>query len=133
MAMSNKQVVAIYIVGIVLLLGAFGAGLYVVKQDTSGQGAGQAAQAGQDGQSDPAARHVVHVASFGTAEEANKLTAELGRKYISAFTQSPRPVDQDKLYHVNIGPYDKRDADQVAEELRKEGRKGVMIKKWQNQ
>jgi cell division septation protein DedD len=130
MAMSNKQVVAIYIVGIVLLLGAFGAGLYVVRQDTSAQSTAQPAASGQEAQSDPASRYVVHVASFGTADEANKLTADLGRKYISAFTQSPKPSDQDRLYHVNIGPYDKRDADQVAEELRKEGRKGVMIKKW---
>jgi cell division septation protein DedD len=128
--MSNKQVVAIYIVGIVLLLGAFGAGLYVVRQDTSDQAAGQQNAAAQEAPADPSARFVVHVASFGTVEEANKLTADLGRKYISAFTQSPRPSDQDRLYHVNIGPYDKRDADQVAEELRKEGRKGVMIKKW---
>ena len=33
-AMSNKQVIAIFIIGVGLLLGAFWAGLYVVKQDT---------------------------------------------------------------------------------------------------
>jgi hypothetical protein len=39
------------------------------------------------------------------------------------------PGGQDGLYRVNIGPYDKRDADKVAAELSNE-RKGIMILPW---
>ncbi|HXG92468.1 MAG TPA: SPOR domain-containing protein [Blastocatellia bacterium] len=130
--MSNKQVAAIFIVGIVLLLGAFGAGLYVVKQDSTpatDANKTNAPGAGNNG-NDSAARYIVHVASFGTDEEAKKLMTELRRKYISAFVQSPNANDQSGLYHVNIGPFDKRDADQVSEDLRKDGRKGVIVKRW---
>ena len=35
MAMNNKQVIAIFIAGIALLLGVFLVGLLVVKQDTA--------------------------------------------------------------------------------------------------
>jgi len=126
--MSNKQVMAIFIVGIVLLLGAFGAGLYVVKQDTTtaprASADAQPVQPGEQSVRD----FVVHIAAFGTAEEANKTMLELRAKYPSAYTQSPKGAQG--LYEVNIGPYDRRDADLVAEELRKSGRKGVMVKKW---
>lgn len=128
--MSNKQVVAIFIIGIVLLLGAFGAGLYVVKQDANAASANavntqkQAAQVEQSASD----KYAIHVASFGTLEEANKFMLDLRARYTSAYTQSP--AGGQGLYHVNIGPYDKRDAEQVAEELRKDGRKGVMVKRW---
>ena len=128
--MSNKQVVAIFIIGIVLLLGAFGAGLYVIKQDTNAAGSNQGNPQKQAAQSEQSSseKYAIHVASFGTVEEANKFTLELRAKYPSAYTQNP--AGGQGLYQVNIGPYDKRDADQVAEELRKDGRKGVMVKKW---
>jgi cell division protein FtsN len=38
--------------------------------------------------------------------------------------------NQETLYRVNIGPYDKPDADKVATELATEGRKGIMILPW---
>ena len=142
--MSNKQVIAIFIIGIALLLGAFWAGLYVVKQDTlpsanQGAAANQNAQAGAVGrqnsnaqaQAQPAgenARYVVHVGTYGTLAEAKQLETMLRQKnYVSTYVQMPS--GQESLYRVNIGPYDKRVADQVAAQLSNE-RKGIMIIPW---
>lgn len=144
--MSNKQVIAIFIIGVGLLLGAFWAGLYVVKQDSTAN-ANQNRTANQNSQnqnaqvSKPASsnlttqppasssetRYIVQVgASFGTAEKANELTAQLRKKYVSAHTQNPSGADT--LYRVRIGPYGNReDAQQVANELASQGFKGVMI------
>jgi cell division septation protein DedD len=138
MAMSNKQVIAIFILGLALLLGAFWAGLSVVKQDgtetnTSSQPQKQEpADKQQRDQGAPAeARYVVSVAAFGTIEPAKKLEAELRQKnYLAAHVRVP--TSQDTLYRVNIGPYDRRDADKVANELSNEGRKGIMILPWTN-
>ena len=148
--MTNKQVVAIFIIGVGLLLGAFWAGLYVVKQDTAAN-ANQSRAANQNTpnqnsqaavkpassslttqppQASSDARYVVQVgASFGTAEKANELTSQLKKKYASAYTQSP--TGSDTLYRVRIGPYNSReDAQQVATELSSQGFKGVMIFPW---
>jgi DedD protein len=147
--MSNKQVIAIFIIGVGLLLGAFWAGLYVVKQDTAAN-ANQSRVANQNSQnqnsqaakptppnlttqppqSSSDTRYVVQVgASFGTAEKANELTAQLKKKYASAYTQNPTAPDT--LYRVRIGPYQSRDdAQQVATELSSQGFKGVMISPW---
>ena len=151
--MSNKQVIAIFIIGIGLLLGAFWAGLYVVKQDSSPTTANQNRAANQNsrntssanqnspdqasastttpppqGSSD--ARYIVQVgSSFGTVEKANELTSQLRHKYPSAHTQNPTGTDT--LYRVRIGPYNSReDAQQVANELASQGFKGVMIFPW---
>jgi len=147
--MSNKQVIAIFIIGIGLLLGAFWAGLYVVKQDstpnannshTANQNsqsaagtqtsAGRPASANANTQLLPSsseARYVVQVgASFGTAEKATELMTQLRHKYPSAHTQGPTTADP--LYRVLIGPYDSREnAQQIATELSSQGFKGVMI------
>jgi len=141
--MSNKQVIAIFMLGVALLLGAFWAGLYVVKQDTTAS-AGQGAAANQNSQSGSAgkqtspnantlpgeqsssdgARYAVLVAAFGTQDKAKQLESELRKKYLSAHVQM-----ENGLYRVRIGPYDKRDADKVAGELSNE-RKGIMILPW---
>ncbi|MEK6322843.1 MAG: SPOR domain-containing protein [Acidobacteriota bacterium] len=151
--MSNKQVIAIFIIGVGLLLGAFWAGLYVVKQDTvanannsraSNQNSPGASSANQTSAGKPAsansntqsqqassdARYIVQVgSSFGTAEKANELTSQLRRKYPSAHTQNP--AGPDTLYRVRIGPYTSReDAQQVTNELASQGFKGVMIFPW---
>jgi len=150
--MSNKQVIAIFIIGVGLLLGAFWAGLYVVKQDTSSTSnanrvpaanqSSQTSSANQAGKPAPAAanaqpqqassdaRYIVQVgASFGTAEKANELTTQLRKKYLGAHTQNPTGTDT--LYRVRIGPYNSReDAQQVANELASQGFKGVMIFPW---
>jgi cell division protein FtsN len=152
--MSNKQVIAIFMIGIGLLLGAFWAGLHVVKQDasanpnqghisqsaTSNTAGTQAAartasvNANTQPQAQPASatdtRYIVQVgASFGTVEKANELTAQLKKKYLGAHTQNP--TGSDTLYRVRIGPYDRRDdAQQVANELSGQGFKGVMIFPW---
>jgi len=140
--MSNKQVIAIFIIGVGLLLGAFWAGLYVVKQNTvtntnqspdSARGAQTAAPAKQPsnntstpGQAaDNSSQYVVYVASFGTLEKAKQLEADLQKlNYRSAYVQMP--TGQESLYRVNIGPYDKSDADKVVTMLSNE-RKGLMI------
>jgi DedD protein len=151
--MSNKQVIAIFIIGVGLLLGAFWAGLYVVKQDTAAnsnnaRSSNQNSQSGNSGnqsaanrpasantntQPQPApsdARYIVQVgSSFGTVEKANELTAQLRKKYPSAHTQNPTPADT--LFRVRIGPYNSReDAQVVANELASQGFKGVMIMPW---
>jgi len=151
LTMSNKQVIAIFIIGVGLLLGAFWAGLYVVKQDTAAN-ANQSRAANQNAQNQNSqaarstppnlttqppqpqpssdTRYVVQVgASFGTAEKASELTAQLKKKYASAYTQNPTGTDT--LYRVRIGPYQSReDAQQVATELSGQGFKGVMILPW---
>jgi cell division septation protein DedD len=142
--MSNKQVTAIFIGGIALLLGAFWAGLKVVKQDSAAdanqasararnaqggippapQSQGSQSPAGEAGSGE--ARYIVRVAAFGTVEQADQLATDLRRKYISAHTQPPS--GNDTLFRVNIGPYNRReDAQQVANQLAGEGRKGIMI------
>ena len=148
--MSNKQVIAIFIIGVGLLLGAFWAGLYVMKQGSTANsnqsrsanqnsraasGGNQNSQAASNGntQSQPGgsdARYIVQVgSSFGTAEKANELTSQLRHKYPSAHTQNPTGTDT--LYRVRIGPYNSReDAQQVANELASQGFKGVMIFPW---
>jgi len=143
--MSNKQVIAIFIIGVGLLLGAFWAGLYVVKQDTtanmnqsgstapSAQPAAPAKQASANANApgltgEGGSQYVVFVASFGTVEKAKQLEAELQKlNYRAAFVQMP--TSQDTLYRVNIGPYDKADAEKVASMLSNE-RKGIMINPW---
>ncbi|MFP5260829.1 MAG: SPOR domain-containing protein [Blastocatellia bacterium] len=142
--MSNKQVIAIFMLGVALLLGAFWAGLYVVKQDanattTRGVAANQNAQGEQGGKQASAnasappleqaagagAKYVVRVATFGTLDKAKELETELKQKsYLATYVQMPD--NQNQLYRVNIGPYDKTDADKVAAQLSNE-RRGIMI------
>jgi cell division protein FtsN len=94
------------------------------EQDQKGTGQSRPSPAPEEDQN---ARFIVHVATFGTAEQADRLTRELKRKYLSADTQQPTPGG-DTLYRVNIGPYKSRaDAEQVARELQGEGRKGIMV------
>ena len=146
--MSNKQVVAIFIVGVALLLGAFWAGLHVVKQDSAAAPAAnvanQNAQSGTAGKQAAAnanaqatdqtpasdTGYVVRVGSgYGTEAEATKYMMEIRRKYPSAYIQGP--TDKDSLYRVHIGPYKTRDdANLVANELSSQGTKGVMIFPW---
>jgi cell division protein FtsN len=134
--MKNRQVIAIFIVGIALLLVAFWAGLSVVKDDDQTASANQGAQpAPKQAASEPReqppdgeARYVVQIGgSFGTEAAADQLTAELRRKrYLSAETRKPSGADT--LYRVHIGPYKSREeAQQVARQLGDEGYKGVMI------
>lgn len=144
--------IAIFIIGVGLLLGAFWAGLYVVKQDSTAntndsRPTNQNSQSAvstspstarpapaitnsQPQQSSPDARYIVQVgASFGTVEKANELTTQLRHKYPSAHTQNPSGTDT--LFRVRIGPYNSRDdAQQVANELASQGFKGVMIVPW---
>src|SRR5262245_5031433 len=148
--MSNRQVIAVFFAGVCLLAAALWAGLSISRQGrartsetTAGTKGGQvtasATSNGQDrnnasqsrpsptGEDDQNARFIVHVATFGTAEQADQLTRELRRKYLSADTQRPTQGG-DTLYRVNIGPYKSRaDAEQVARELQGEGRKGIMV------
>jgi len=148
--MSNKQVVAIFFAGVCLLAIAFWVGLSISRHGRAtnpepagspkgGQATAAASSNGQDrnsgsqprssptGEDDQNARFIVHVATFGTAEQADQLTRELRRKYLSADTQRPSQSG-DTLYRVNIGPYKSRaDAEQVARELQGEGRKGIMV------
>lgn len=123
--MSNKQVAAIFVAGVGFALVAFWAGLTVSRKGAATKPAAAAQQTQPKQQT--GARYIVRVATFGTAAEANKLAAELrARKYLSAYAQPPGA--DDPFYRVNIGPYDNREtAEQVANQLAAEGRKGVTI------
>jgi len=138
--MNNKQVVAIFIIGVALLLGAFWAGLYVVKQDTAPNGnqpavnqnaPGNAANQSATSQNAPPPtgneRYIVSVATVGTLDEAKRIEDQLKKKgYQAAFIQ--QPTTENPLYQVAIGIYtDKKQAENVASELSNE-RKGIMIK-----
>jgi cell division septation protein DedD len=138
---NNKQAIAVFVLGIALLLAAFWAGLNVVKQDTipvtqpdkEGRPADSSqrpnAASLQPEQNPPGSGYILQVAVFGTSEKAAELVAELRRKYKSAHTLNP--TGEDTMYRVRIGPYTTRDeADQVGGELAAQGMKGVMISPW---
>jgi cell division septation protein DedD len=154
--LSNKQVIAIFVLGMAMLFVAFWAGLSVIKGSivsSSNQTAQkntslpqQQKPAEPQKQNDAAVpnptpppaqsanaetseekRYTVRVAAFGTQEAAEQLKTELRKKnYISAYVQMPG--GQDSLYYVNVGPFVKReDAQQVANELSIEGKKVLGI------
>lgn len=132
--MSNRSVIAIFIIGVSLLLAAFWAGLKVTREPMVVTQVDAKTIASphnsETTSSEPASNdsgYVVLVGTFGSAEKADQLTAELRRKsYKSAYTRAPR--GDETLYRVFIGPYEKGEADRVANELTAEGRKGVMIR-----
>jgi cell division septation protein DedD len=140
---NNRQAIAVFILGIALLLAAFWAGLNVVKRDAIG-GIHQSEHPSKPAQAaakspaqEPAAvdeppgdsGYILQVAGFGTADKASQLVAELRRKYKSAHAQAP--AGDDTIYRVLIGPYPTRaETDQVAGELAAQGMKGVMILSW---
>jgi cell division septation protein DedD len=133
---SNKQVVLIFIVGVLMMFVAFWAGLSIIKNsiapaenqsESKPPAPKQAASllnspvtpaASAEGDSDtPTAetRYVIHVAACGTAAEAQKYELELKRAgYLSAYVKQAT----DGLYHVDIGIYKERqDAQRAANEL----------------
>jgi cell division septation protein DedD len=134
--MSNKNVIAVFVIGLALLLGAFWAGLYAVRKDEAAGRAPAAepppvqaapTQAPPTEPQHPDTRYIVQVSAYGTAEKANELVSQLKKqKYLAAYTQTPTEVDP--LYRVCIGTFKVReDAQQVASELSSQGFKGVMI------
>ena len=142
--MSNKQVAAIFIIGIALLLAAFWAGLAIVKQDTPASAnqtiaaapnqnaAGTQASGSLTARPAPAAapaaddnaRYVVVLGTFGTREQAEQLKTEMRPTYTSTHVEPPS--GDNTLFRVVIGPYPKRDAEQVAADLSNK-RRGIMI------
>ncbi|OYT73654.1 MAG: hypothetical protein CFK52_01675 [Chloracidobacterium sp. CP2_5A] len=69
----------------------------------------------------PDARYAVQVAAVATADEANRLVAELNRKgFTSAFVTRPTPETGNELYLVKVGLYNLTTANQVSEELRRD-------------
>jgi len=126
--MSNKQVVAIFILGIALLLAAFWAGLFIVKQDapaganhssnaapapnaTGAQVAKPTVNANLTTQPVSAAgdeaRYMVLIGKYGTLDQAKQ-------------------IQSNTLYTVAIGPYSQKEANQVAADLSNK-RRGIMI------
>lgn len=143
--MSNKQVAAIFIIGIALLLAAFWAGLVIIKQDgpaSANQTASAAPNAASNQANKPPAnanlttrpantpttdddtRYVVVLGSFGTAEQADQLKTEMRRDYPSTHVEPPS--GDNTLYRVVIGYYNRRDAEMIAAELSNK-RRGIMI------
>jgi cell division septation protein DedD len=141
--MSNKQVVAIFILGIALLLAAFWAGLVIVKQDApvSANQSAPAPSASAQAANKPAvnanlttqppsvtneeARYMVVIGKYGTLDQAKQIHAEIRREYLAAFVKPPS--GEDTLYTVAIGPYSQKEAGQVAGDLSNK-RRGIMIK-----
>jgi len=100
MAMSNKQVIAIFILGIALLLVAFWAGLNIIKQDSS-----------------------------ASINQANTVAAKPQIEYPSAHTQNPSGEDTLYRIYIGPYTK-RQDAQQVANELTSSGYKNVMIFPW---
>lgn len=146
--MSNKQVIAIFALGIVMIFVAFWAGLSVMKGSivsSSNQAAvkntnttpqqkpaepdrqTEAAVANPNTETTPPTRYLVRVAAFGTQQKAEELKNELrNKKFISAYVQMPEGTET--LYNVNLGPFERREeAQQVANELSIEGKKVLGI------
>jgi cell division septation protein DedD len=152
LVMNNKNVIAVFVIGLALLLAAFWAGLYVVRQDGAKPRGGSAPQTTQPVGSALAAaepapsetptalsadqtsgdtRFIVQMGGFGTAEKAKELESQLRRTSIYTSATVQNPTAGDTLYRVQIGPYSAReDAQQVADGLASKGYKGVMIKPW---
>lgn len=136
--MTNRQVIAIFITGLALLLGAFWAGMSLLSYDKDPARTGSQSQSLKPAQTaaQPAAqpsagesRHIVFVAAFGTLASAKQMEAKLHeQKYLAAYVKNP--TAQDTLYRVNVGPYSKEDADRVANDLSLKGYRGVMILPW---
>ncbi|HEY6331676.1 MAG TPA: SPOR domain-containing protein [Blastocatellia bacterium] len=144
--MTNKQAITVFVFGVGFMLAAFWFGMTVAKNSVSSaanspspavgpansvqrKAVNAPAQSRAVTNSDSAgvSRYIVRVAAFGTQNDADKFAMDLRRKYLSAHTQPPTSND-DSLYRVDIGPYEKRDeADAVARELGVEGHKGVII------
>ena len=133
---SNKQVVFIFILGVLMMFVAFWAGLSVIKSSlapSENQSENKPSPQKQSAsllnppvtppassESDnetPTAetRYVIHVAACGTSAEAEKYELELKRAgYLSAYVKQA----SDGLYHVDIGIYKERqDAQRAANEL----------------
>jgi cell division septation protein DedD len=146
--MSNKQVVAIFVLGIVMMFVAFWAGLSAIQGNivsSSNQAIvknantpppqkpieppKQTEMAGTDSSVDtaPQTLYLVRMAAFGTQQKAEELKDELRKGgFLSAHVQLPEGTET--LYNVNVGPFAKREeAQQAANSLSIEGRKIVSI------
>ena len=155
--MSNKQVIAVFVAGILMMLAAFWAGLNIIKgsaaestiasSNGSSNGSNKAAAPVSKPAPSPAAaepsraqspqeanpapgddpKYVVFASAHGTLEKAQEEVEKLkAQRYISAHVKMPD--EENSLYRVFIGHFKLReDAQQVANELASEGRKGVMI------
>jgi cell division septation protein DedD len=140
--MSNKQVVAIFVLGIVMMFVAFWAGLSVIQGNivsSSNQATvksantppqkpaeppkqPEAAAADSPAEPPPQTLYLVRVAAFGTQQKAEELKDELRKSFLSAHVQMPEGAET--LYNVNLGPFGKREeAQQVANTLSIEGKK----------
>jgi cell division septation protein DedD len=141
--MSNKQVVAIFVLGIVMMFVAFWAGLSVIQGNivsSSNQATvknantpppqkpveppkqTETAVTDSSVETTPQTLYLVRVAAFGTQQKAEELKDELKKNFLSAYVQMPDGAET--LYNVNLGPFGKREeAQQVANTLSIEGRK----------
>jgi cell division septation protein DedD len=141
--MSNKQVVAIFVLGIVMMFVAFWAGLSVIQgnivssasqstvknANTSPQKPVEPPKQTETAVTDssvettPQTLYVVRVAAFGTQQQAEELKEELrkSKSFLSAYVQMPEGTET--LYRVNLGPFKREEAQQAANTLSIEGKK----------
>jgi cell division protein FtsN len=144
--MSNKQVIAVFIAGLLMMLLAFGAGLSVIKSSlspgaaqpemkntkkadsTSPMAAKPAIETSPNAETSGATKYIIKFnKAYATREAAQRDRAELlSKNYMSAYIQEP--TGPDTLYYVNVGPYESRDeAQKIVNELSSQGYKGMMI------
>lgn len=129
MEITNKQVIAAFFAGVLLLAAVFWAGVSVMRRQPPAPASEADTSAAAAKEEETAARYVVRVAAFGTLEEATRLRDELRRRYPSAEVQ--RPKGDDAVHRVTIGPYNSRDdARKVMNELAGEGFKGLSVAPW---
>jgi cell division septation protein DedD len=120
----------IYIAGVVVLLVAFAAGLSIARKGGHKDPlAGTAQPAAAQSTAQPTSEELqyeVFVAAFGGLQKAKQMEAELkNRKYHSAHVKMPSAGDT--LYKVFIGPYTRKEADRVSDELYREGARGHIV------
>jgi cell division septation protein DedD len=141
--MSNKQVVAIFVLGIVMMFVAFWAGLSVIQGNivsSSNQATvknantpppqkpveppkqTETAVTDSSVETTPQTLYLVRVAAaFATQQKAEELKDELRKGgFLSAYVQMPEGTET--LYNVYLGPFGKREeAQQAANTLSIEG------------
>ena len=127
--MSNKQVVAIFILGIALLLAAFWAGLFIVKQDAPAganhsSNAAPAPNATGAQVAKPTVNANLTTQPVSAAGDEARYMVLIG-KY-GTLDQAKMPSGDNTLYTVAIGPYSQKEANQVAADLSNK-RRGIMI------
>src|SRR5258708_4872186 len=111
MSMSNKQVVAIFVIGIALLFAAFWIGLFIVKPDLPASANSNATVAANQNAKGSTVKAAPNTPTSGSAATAG----------VSGFTTAPPAASDDTRYVVLIGTFGTLEqAKQLVTEMRRD-------------